>query len=76
MEQGLTLVADHTVLYRTAEIDAAIREWRSPRPRNDFGDLVDLLYKQVLWIYIWRTIYSLRSTSWVPEHKITTAVKE
>jgi Fungal specific transcription factor domain len=76
MEQGLTPVVDYTVLYRAVEIDAAIREWRSPRPWNDLGDLIDLLYKQMLWIYLWRTIYPLKSTSWELEHKITAAVEE
>jgi hypothetical protein len=44
------------------------------KPRNDLGDLVELLDKQMLWIYLWRTIYPLKSTSGVPERKITTAV--
>jgi hypothetical protein len=57
-------------------MDAAIRELRSPQAQNGFGDLVCLLYKQMLWIYLWRTIYPLKSTSWVPEHKITSAVQD
>jgi hypothetical protein len=72
----LTPAVDYTILYRAAEIDAAIREWRSPWPRNGFGDLIDLLYKQALWIYLWQTIYPLKSTSWVLEHKITSAAKD
>ena len=76
IEQGLTLIVDYSILYRAVEIDAAIREWRSLRPQNDLGDLVELLYKQMLWIYLWQTIYPLKSTSWVPERKITAAVQE
>jgi hypothetical protein len=76
IEQGLTPEVDYIALYHAAEIDAAIREWRASQPRNGFGDLVDLLYKQALWIYLWRTIYPLKSTSWVPDYKITSAVKD
>jgi hypothetical protein len=68
MEQGLTPVVDFTILYRAVKIDAAIRGW------NGFGDLTDFLFKQILWIYLWRTIYPLKSTSWAPERKITSAV--
>jgi hypothetical protein len=41
-----------------------------------FGDLVYLLYKQMLWIYLWQTIYPLKFTSWILDHKITSAVKD
>jgi hypothetical protein len=76
IEQGLTPVVDYSILYRAAEIDGTIREWRPSRPLNDLGDLVDHLYKQMLWIYLWRTLYPLKRTAWVPEHKITSAVKD
>ena len=76
IEQGLTLVVGYPILYRAVGISAAIREWRSLCPKNDLGDLVELLYKQMLWIYLWQTIYPLKSTSWMPERKITAAVQE
>lgn len=76
MEQKVTPVVDYTVLYRAVEIDSAIREWPSPSPCDNLDDLVSLLYKQALWIYLWRTIYPLKSTSWLPEHKITSSVKD
>jgi hypothetical protein len=76
MEQGLTPAVDYTVLYRAVQIDAAIHEWRLLSPHDDSGDLVGLLYKQMLWIYLWRTIYPLKSTSWVPKHKIISSVND
>jgi hypothetical protein len=76
MEQGVTPIVDYAVLYQAAEIDAGLREWRSSRFRSDSNDNVGLLYKQMLWIYLWRTIYPLESTSWVPGHKITSAVED
>lgn len=74
--RGFNPVVDYAILHRAVEIDAAIREWRSPLPQNDFSNLIYLLYKQMLWIYLWRTIYPLKFTSSVPDHKITSAVKD
>jgi hypothetical protein len=76
MEQRLVPAIDHTVLFRAVEVDAAIRKWKSPQPQNSFSDILNLLHKQILWIYLWLTIYPLKSTSWVPEHRITLAVKD
>jgi hypothetical protein len=50
-------VVDYTSLYRAAEIDAAIREWRPHWPWGDGRDRVGVLYQQVMWIYLFRTIY-------------------
>ncbi|KAK3689655.1 fungal-specific transcription factor domain-containing protein [Podospora appendiculata] len=50
-------VVDYVSLYRAAEIDAAIREWTPHWPSGDSRDRVGLLYKQMLWIYLVRTIY-------------------
>lgn len=50
-------VVDYTSLYRAAEIDAAIREWMPQWPPGDNRDRVGLLYKQMMWVYLFRTIY-------------------
>jgi hypothetical protein len=76
IEQGLTPAVGYSILYRAVEIDTAIYKWRSLRPQNDLSDLIELLYKQMLWIYPWQAIYPLKSTPWVPERKITAAVQE
>jgi hypothetical protein len=46
--RGFVPTVDYTVLSCAAEIDAAIRELRSPQAQIDFGDLVYLTYKQML----------------------------
>ncbi|KEY68016.1 hypothetical protein S7711_08375 [Stachybotrys chartarum IBT 7711] len=50
-------LVDYTSLYRAAEIDAAIREWTPQWPSGDSRERVGLLYKQMLWVYLFRTIY-------------------
>ena len=50
-------VVNYVNLYRAAEIDAAIREWTPHWPPGDSRDRVGLLYKQMVWIYLVRTIY-------------------
>jgi hypothetical protein len=54
---GADPVVDYTCLYRAAEIDAAIREWKPHWPPGDSRDRVGLLYKQMMWVYLFRTIY-------------------
>ncbi|OAA50520.1 Zn(2)-C6 fungal-type DNA-binding domain protein [Metarhizium rileyi] len=50
-------VVDYTSLYRAAEIDAAIRDWTPKWPLGDSRHRVGPLYKQMMWIYLFRTIY-------------------
>lgn len=50
-------VVDYTSLFRAAEIDAAIREWTPRWPPGDSRERVGLLYKQMMWVYLFRTIY-------------------
>ncbi|CAJ0555135.1 Ff.00g052000.m01.CDS01 [Fusarium sp. VM40] len=54
---GIDPVVDYTSLYQAAEIDAAIREWTPNWPWGDSRDRVGLLYKQMMWVYLFRTIY-------------------
>lgn len=54
---GVDPVVDYTSLYQAAEIDAAIREWTPNWPWGDSRDRVGLLYKQMMWVYLFRTIY-------------------
>ncbi|KAI1082162.1 fungal-specific transcription factor domain-containing protein [Whalleya microplaca] len=57
MSAGVDPVVDYTSLYRAAEIDSAIREWTPHWPPGDSRDRVGLLYKQMMWVYLFRTIY-------------------
>ncbi|KAK0725465.1 fungal-specific transcription factor domain-containing protein, partial [Lasiosphaeris hirsuta] len=56
-------VVDYVSLYRAAEIDAAIRDWTPRWPPGDSRDRVGILYKQMLWIYLVRTIYPPSSSA-------------
>ena len=76
IHNGTDPVVDYTSLYRAAEIDAGIREWTPSWPAGDSRDLAGLLYKQMIWIYLWRTIYPPRTTSWKPDAKIVHAVDD
>lgn len=59
-------VVDYTSLYRAAEIDAAIRDWTPHWPPGDSRERVGLLYKQMMWVYLFRTIYPPSSSSSPP----------
>ncbi|KAK3305858.1 uncharacterized protein B0T15DRAFT_396330 [Chaetomium strumarium] len=50
-------VVDYEDLYPAADIDAAIRDWAPRWPPGDSRDRVSLLYKQMMWIYLDRTVY-------------------
>lgn len=76
MENGSDPVVDYTSLYRAAEIDAGIREWTPAWPAGDSRDIAGLLYKQMMWVYLWRTIYPPKTTTWRPDTRITTAVND
>lgn len=76
IEGGVDPVVDYTSLYRAAEIDAGIREWTPAWPEGDSRDLAGLLYKQMMWVYLWRTIYPPKTTNWKPDPRITQAVDD
>lgn len=76
MEQRIDPVVDYTSLYRAAEIDAGIRDWTPAWPEGDSRDLAGLLYKQMMWVYLWRTIYPPKTTHWRPDSRITQAVDD
>ena len=76
MNNGSEPVVDYTSLYRAAEIDAGIREWTPAWPAGDSRDLAGLLYKQRICVYLWRTIYPPKTTTWRPDERITQAVND
>lgn len=57
MSAAMDPVVDYKSLYRAAEIDAAIREWTPRWPPGDSRHRVGPLYKQMMWVYLFRTIY-------------------
>ncbi|CAG8972589.1 hypothetical protein HYALB_00005358 [Hymenoscyphus albidus] len=76
MEARKDPVVDYTSLYRAAEIDAGIRDWTPAWPEGDTRDRAGLLYKQMMWVYLWRTIYPPKNTHWQPDTRITKAVDD
>jgi len=74
IEQDVDPIVDYNSLYRASQIDAEIREWQSVWPEHEIRHVTGLLYKQMLWVYLWRTIYPPKATTWQPDPKITEAV--
>ena len=74
LQNGIDPPVGYNSLFQAALIDAGIREWKAAWPAGDSRDLAGLLYKQMMWVYLWRTIHPPRSTSWEPNPKITEAV--
>ncbi|KAH7029290.1 fungal-specific transcription factor domain-containing protein [Microdochium trichocladiopsis] len=56
-------VVDYASLYQAAEIDTAIRDWTPDWPAGDSRNRVGLLYQQMMWVYLFRTIYPPSSAS-------------
>ncbi|PHH89647.1 hypothetical protein CDD83_5607 [Cordyceps sp. RAO-2017] len=50
-------LVDYVTLFRAVDIDAAIREWSPRWPPGDSRNRVAPLYKQMMWVYLFRTIY-------------------
>lgn len=77
MQNNLDPLVDYKALYRAAEIDAGIRDWKPVWPVGDSRDLAGLLYKQMMWVYLWRTIYPPKKfVHWKPDPRITQAVDD
>jgi len=76
ISNGIEPIVDYTSLYQAAEIDADIREWQPAWAKGDARDIGGVLYKQMMWVYLWRTIYPPRTNSWLPDPKITQAVAD
>ncbi|KAK3990876.1 fungal-specific transcription factor domain-containing protein [Cladorrhinum sp. PSN332] len=61
--QHIDPLIDYVSLYRATEIDSFIRDWSPNFPPGDTRELVALLYKQMMWIYLFRTIYPPQPSS-------------
>lgn len=57
IEAGIEPPTDHMVLSRAAEIDAVINSWQPQSSYEDSRGRIGMLYKQCLWLYLYRTVY-------------------
>lgn len=71
MQYGLTPTVDAESLYRGTEIDAGIRQWTPSWPEGDRRDIAALLYKQMLYVYLWRTLYPPNRTTFRLDPRIS-----
>ena len=69
MEHGIDPVVGFGALHAAAEIDAGLREWTPAWPAGDPRDAAGTLYRQMMWIYLWRTMYPPHVTNWKPDPK-------
>lgn len=76
IDSGTDPIVDYKAFYAAAEIDAGIREWTPAWPPGDSRDAAGMLYRQMMWIYLWRTIYPPQTTNWKLDPHITTAVND
>ncbi|KAG6005357.1 hypothetical protein E4U21_000208 [Claviceps maximensis] len=70
MTASMEPAVDHTSLYRAAEIDSAIRNWRPRWPPGDSRHRVSPVFKQIMWIYLYRTIYPPSPSASSPQRSI------
>lgn len=57
MAASVDPLVDYITLFRAVDIDAAIREWCPRWPPGDSRDRVAPLYKQMMWVYLFQSIY-------------------
>jgi hypothetical protein len=76
IEQDIDPIVDYKAFYAASEIEAGIREWTPVWPHGDPRDAAGMLYKQMMWIYLWRTIHPPQTTNWKLDSHITTAVND
>lgn len=76
LEHRIDPVLDYSNLHAAAEIDAGIREWTPAWPPGDPRDNAGLLYRQMMWIYLWRSVFPPQTTNWKVDPKITSAVND
>lgn len=50
-------LVDYPSLYKAEEINQAILEWEPSWPRGDSRERVAPLYKQMMWVYLYRSVY-------------------
>lgn len=74
LEHRIEPVLDYSSLHAAAEIDAGIREWQPAWSPGDPRDNAGLLYRQMMWIYLWRSVFPPQITNWKPDERITSAV--
>ncbi|KAK0114768.1 hypothetical protein ONS95_014251 [Cadophora gregata] len=76
LDHRIDPVLDYSSLHDAAEIDAGIREWTPAWPPGDPRDNAGLLYRQMMWIYLWRSVFPPQTTNWKVDPKITSAVND
>ncbi|KAL2063919.1 hypothetical protein VTL71DRAFT_4413, partial [Oculimacula yallundae] len=76
LERHIDPVLDYSNLHAAAEIDAGIREWTPAWEAGDHRDNAGLLYRQMMWIYLWRSVFPPQTTNWKVDPKITSAVND
>lgn len=57
LQKGQKPPVDYEMMTRAMEIDEAIREWSPPYPPGTEYWFAGQVYRQTLWVYLYRTIY-------------------
>lgn len=57
MAASVDPVVDYMTLFRAVDIDSAVKEWAPRWPPGDSRDRVAPLYKQMMWVYLFWSIY-------------------
>jgi hypothetical protein len=76
MQAGLDPAVNYNALFRASKIDIGIREWKPAWPAGDNRDLAGLLYKQMMWVYLYRTAYPPQASTWEIRPQLTNAVND
>jgi len=74
MQAGMYEVTNYKLLDCITEIDVGIRSWQPAWQPGDSRDRAGELYRRMLWVYLYRTVYPPQHTGWKINPKLTDAV--
>ena len=74
MQQGKKALLLAPGWHTTSTLDARIREWKPVWPEDDSRSLAGNLYRQMLHVYLWRTVFPPSPSNWKIDERLSKAV--
>lgn len=69
-------VVDYTILDPALNFHAGIERWKPSWPEDDSRSVAGELYRRMLYVYLWRTIYPPTASNWYVNAKIIETVDQ
>ncbi|KAH8593943.1 fungal-specific transcription factor domain-containing protein [Bisporella sp. PMI_857] len=76
LERGVDPPVPYQSRWIATEIEAGLRDWEPAWPTGDARDLAGHLYRQMLYVYLYRTIYPPSPPKWKVQDKLIGVVND